>query len=61
MSVNDVLANTLADSLNKNMVAAHKLTKRACDKCGVKVFNATVGGSLEVYNRIDFSKIQTKK
>jgi len=50
-----------ADSLNKNMVAAHKLTKRACDKCGVKVFNATVGGSLEVYNRIDFSKIQTKK
>lgn len=43
--------------LNKNMLAAHKLIKLACDDRGVKVFNATYGGSLDVYPRVDFNSL----
>jgi hypothetical protein len=37
--------------------AAHILAKYACDKIGVRVYNATVGGDLEVYPRADFMQI----
>jgi len=40
--------------LNRNMLAAHKLTKRVAEKQGVNIFNATPGGQLEVYPRVNF-------
>lgn len=43
--------------LNMNMVAAHRLAKTALEKRGIKIFNATIGGFLEVYNRVDLFTI----
>lgn len=49
-----------ADVLNQNMLAAHELVKLACDARGVRVYNASAGGSLEVYPRIDFSGLMQR-
>lgn len=49
-----------ARELNINMVAAHELARRSADKLGVKIYNATLGGSLEVYERVDFNYALTK-
>lgn len=43
-----------SSALNKNMIGAHKLTKKACAKVGVKIYNATIGGALEVYERVNY-------
>ena len=43
-----------ASILNRNMLAAHNLVKGAAQKHGVKVFNVTLGGRLEVHPRVDF-------
>lgn len=40
-------------TLNKNMVAAHKLALKSSEKIGVKIYNATPGGNLNVYPRIN--------
>lgn len=39
--------------LNRNMVAAHKLVKTIAEKKGINIFNATNGGNLEVYPRVN--------
>ncbi len=39
--------------LNRNMIAAHRLVKAASEKVGVKIYNATPGGNLEVYPRVN--------
>ena len=46
-----------AKQLNENMVAAHKLAFSNFKKNKIKVYNATVGGSLEVYPRKDIYKL----
>jgi hypothetical protein len=38
-------------------IACHLCAKTACDKIGVKIYNATIGGDLEVYPRVDFMEI----
>jgi hypothetical protein len=43
--------------LNRNMTAAHRLTKSIAEQRGVKIFNATLGGKLEVYPRVDFFEV----
>lgn len=40
--------------LNNNMLAAHKLAKKKLLSEGVKVYNATVGGELEIYERVNY-------
>ncbi len=45
------------DKLNMNMLAAHRMAKRNCDRLGIEVFNATPGGELEVYPRADFATV----
>ena len=35
----------------------HRLAKKECDKLGVNVYNATVGGDLEIYPRVDFMDV----
>ena len=37
--------------------ASHILAKMACDEVGVKIYNATIGGELEIYPRVDFMQI----
>jgi hypothetical protein len=36
------------------MLSGHATAKEVCDKIGVEIYNATVGGELETYPRIDF-------
>ena len=45
------------DILNYNMLSAHELALRATKKIGVQVFNATVGGQLEVYPRVHLKQL----
>lgn len=39
------------------MIEHHKFAKQACERLGVRVFNATVGGKLEVYPRVKFDDL----
>ena len=39
---------------NMHMIAAHELAYRSTQRLGIKMFNATLGGELEVYPRADF-------
>jgi len=43
-----------------NTRRSYELVKRETEKAGVKVFNATRGGKLEVFERIDFDKLNLK-
>jgi hypothetical protein len=36
------------------MIFHYKQAKKVCDEIGVKVYNATVGGNLEVFPRVDY-------
>jgi hypothetical protein len=50
-----------ADNLALNMNAAHRLALSNTKRLGIKIANATVGGSLEVYPRVDIHSIIAKK
>lgn len=50
----DGITPEIAEGFNRAMLAAHELTKRWCDRLGVKCYNATIGGELEIYPRIDY-------
>jgi len=39
---------------NRNMTHLHEMAKRCCP---VPIYNATVGGSLEVYPRVDIHEL----
>lgn len=42
---------------DRHSYEAHVLAKRMTEKVGTKIFNATVGGSLEVYPRKNYSEL----
>jgi hypothetical protein len=46
-----------------NQVLSYKAAEKYCRENGIKIYNATRGGKLEVFERIDFNKIDfnTKK
>jgi hypothetical protein len=46
-----------AADLNRNMLAAHHLFRDVAKARGVSVYNATVGGELEVYPRVAFDAL----
>jgi hypothetical protein len=39
------------------MIENYEVAKRVCDRMGVEVYNATVGGQLEVFPRVDYQKV----
>lgn len=45
------------ETLNINMLAAHNLALRATERIGVKIFNATLGGELEISPRVELDHI----
>lgn len=47
-------------SLDKSMTSAHRLMKKAGDEYNVKIYNASLGGSLDVYEKVDYEKIFNK-
>lgn len=42
---------------NEKHLRAFTLAKQICDDLGVEVYNATLGGELEIYSRVDFHDI----
>jgi hypothetical protein len=51
------VAGWWAQADNFDAEYAHKVAKKECDKRGVKIYNATIGGSLEVYERKDLLNV----
>lgn len=43
-----------------NTARAYKLVKEETEKAGVKVYNATRGGKLDIFERVDFDSLQLK-
>ena len=46
-----------ADYVGWSMIQDHKCAKKVADRLGVKIFNATRGGMLEVYPRVDLDTV----
>ena len=46
-----------ADQFNRTHVRAHKIAKFSARFLGATIFNATIGGELEVYPRVDFDSL----
>lgn len=46
-----------ADYIGWSMIKDHECAKKTADKLGVKIYNATRGGMLEVYPRVDLDNI----
>jgi hypothetical protein len=45
------------EKLDMNMLAAHNLALRATKQIGVQIYNATLGGELEVYPRVELAHV----
>ena len=52
---NDIKDLVIHDMGNNTRV--YRKAKQACDELGIKIFNATRGGKLEVFPRIDFDSL----
>jgi hypothetical protein len=39
------------------MLFGYEMVRRVCDALGVQVYNATVGGKLEVFPRVDYDRL----
>ena len=55
------MTERVARNCNYDVLVAHKIAKQACDSLGVKVYNATVVGELEVYPRVDFVETANRR
>ncbi len=49
-----LLVDALHNLLKGAQTKAYEIAKNAADKAGVKIFNASVGGKLEIFPRVDF-------
>ena len=45
------------DRLNKRLIRAHTMARDSAQSMGVSIFNATVGGALDVYERRDIWEV----
>ena len=48
-------------STNRRLVIGHEVAKRSAEKMGVSILNATIGGALEVYERVDIRDLLNGK
>ena len=44
-----------ADGKNRDMAAAHAQAREYAEERGIRIYNASMGGSLEAYERVDFN------
>ena len=49
--------NRITDNPEEKMIAAYKVAKKYADAHGIKIYNATRGGKLEVFERVDFDSL----
>ena len=54
--IKDIVAHNIWNNTNVYIKA-----KKACDELGIKIFNATRGGKLEVFPRVDFDTLFEEK
>ena len=47
----------IEDGENAAMIRAHEIAAVNCKRLGVEIYNATIGGELEVHSRIDFQQV----
>ena len=40
------------DQLNRRLIHAHEIARKSAARMGIRIYNATVGGDLEVYERV---------
>jgi hypothetical protein len=45
---------------NTEITKAHIATKRVCEAKGIETYNATIGGELDVYPRVDIHEIMDR-
>lgn len=50
-----------AASVGERMIYAYSVAKKYADRNGIKIFNATRGGMLEVFERVDLNELYNKK
>ena len=53
----DQLEKKIADHNENGMIKSYKSAKKYADEHGIKIFNATRGGALEVFPRVDFDSL----
>lgn len=56
-SIDHQINNPYYKSAGKNMVEDFLVAKKYADKFGIKIYNATRGGMLEVFERVDLDEI----
>ena len=47
----------IVDNPENDMITAYKVAKEYADEHGIKIYNATRGGKLEVFERVDFDSL----
>ena len=52
-----VVTPEMAQRYTDDARSCHVLAKKVCDPLGVKIYNATIGGELEVYPRVDLLEV----
>ena len=50
-----------AETVGERMIFAFKIAKKYADKNGIKIYNATRGGMLEVFDRVDLNVVVKNK
>ena len=45
------------DATNKRLIHCHEIARRSAGRMGIKILNATVGGALEAYERVDIYEV----
>jgi hypothetical protein len=45
------------ERLNQRLILSHEIARRSAHEMGIEIYNATVGGRLEVYQRVSLAEI----
>ena len=45
------------EATNKRLIHCHEIARRSAGRMGIKILNATVGGALEAYERVDIHEV----
>ena len=46
-----------AEEADAYLISGHATAKKVCDSIGVEIYNATIGGELEIFPRVDFMEL----
>jgi len=53
----DVVDTKTAELIREGQILGYELMKKEAEKRGIKIYNATRGGALEVFERVDFDSL----